>query len=176
MILGDELAVQVLWIGDAELDTERTYTIVTHQVQIPQKVADLPESGVGISLDIKVLINYEGRIYVTPLGVKSNLVVESVAQHTPSKSVGEDQGSPKSLFIQVILANQRMAHQPMAKMSLVFVPLDLSGSLLKQLAITLPSTKIPGMKPHLLAGKRRRLFIVRPKNLPLGSVDFVLSQ
>ncbi len=61
-------------------------------------------------------------------------------------------------------------------MSLVFVPLDPAGTPLKQPAVTLAATQVPGMRPHLLAGDRRRLLIPRPAGLPAGPVRVTLSE
>lgn len=177
MMPGDEVSVQVLWIGEPVLDIERAYTLVTHEVPIPRKAADqADDASAGARIAITVLVNYEARIYVTPPGAKPKTVVESVAERPQAKPVGEGPGVAESSLLEVILANQGTARQSMAKMSLVFVPLDPAGAPLKQHAVTLAAREVPGMRPPLLAGDRRRLLIPRPAGLPAGPVRVTLSE
>ncbi len=79
MTPGDEVSVQVRWIGVPALATERAYTIVTEEVAIPRKAAGQADASAGVTIDITVLMNYEVRIYVTPPDAKAKMVVESVA-------------------------------------------------------------------------------------------------
>jgi len=64
MVPGDEVGVQVRWIGELALDAERAYTLVAREVPIPRKSGEESEPSVGIRVDITVLMNYEVRIYV----------------------------------------------------------------------------------------------------------------
>ncbi len=176
MIPGDEVSVQVRWIGEPALGTERAYTLVTREVAIPRSAADQPDASAGVRIEITVLMNYEVRIYVTPPGAKPKTVVESVAERKQAEPAGEGAVGAESALLEVILANRGTARQVMEKMSLVFVPLDAAGKPLKQPAVTLAATKVPGMSSPLLAGDRRRLLIPRPAGLPAGPVRVTLSE
>ncbi len=176
MMPGDEISVQVRWIGGPALDTERAYTLVTREVPIPRKAADQADASTEIRIDITVLMNYEVRIYVTPPGAKPKVVVESVAERTQAEPADEGPVGAASALLEVILANQGTARQVMTNMSLVFMPLDAAGKPLKQHAVTLAATKVPGMSSPLLAGDRRRLLIPRPAGLPAGPIRVTLSE
>jgi fimbrial chaperone protein len=171
MTPGDEVGVQVRWIGDPALSAERAYTLLTREIPIPRKPAD--ESSAGIRIEVTVLMNYEGRIYVTPQGAKPKVVVESVTEH-PQAPEGNP-GATESAVLEVVLMNQGTAHQAMATLSLVVTPLSPTGTLLKQHAVKIAASKIQGMTPHLLAGERRRLRTPRPAGLPAGPVQVLLS-
>jgi fimbrial chaperone protein len=172
MVPGDEVSVQLLWVGEPVLEAEQVYALFSREVAIPRKV----DSSEGVRIDITVLMNYESRVYVTPPGAKPNVVVESIAEVTPSKSAGENLGVDESLLLEIILVNQGTAHLSMRNMSLVFVPLDTKGAPLPQFSVTLAAIQIPTMRPHLLAGDRRRLLIQRPDGLPPGPVSVSLSE
>lgn len=174
MMPGDEVGVQVRWVGEPTLSAERAYTIVTREVPIPRKAADEPDIGAGIRVDVTVLVNYEGRIYVTPQGAKPKVVVESVTERT--RPAGGGPGTAESALLEVILANQGTAHQSMATMALVLVPLGPTGAPLTQHAVTLTARDVPAMTRHLLAGDRRRFLIPRPAGLPAGPVRVILSE
>jgi fimbrial chaperone protein len=172
MLPGDEISVQLLWVGEPVLEAEQVYTLLTREVAIPRKV----DSSEAVRIDITVLLNYESRVYVTPPGARPNVVVESVAEVTQSKSADENLATDDPLMLEIILVNQGTAHLSMRNMSLVFVPLDPTGAPLTQFSVTLAAIQIPAMRPHLLAGDRRRLLIQRPDGLPPGPVGVSLSE
>jgi len=171
MMPGDEVTVQLLWIGEPELDAEQAYTIVTREISLPTKATDEPDLGsepsTALTMSIKVLINYEGRVYVAPPGAKPKAIIASVKEY--SDSVGQE-------IIEVFLENQGTAHKPTRWMNFIFIPLDPMGARLKQQAVTIPSSEISGMRPHLLPGTQRRVLIPRPSGLPLGKFDVLLSE
>lgn len=173
MMPGDEVNAQVRWVGDPALGTERAFTFVTREIAIPRKAGADPEGGAGIRVDVTVLVNYEGRIYVTPRGAKPEVVVESVTERT--QAAGGPAGAQAKL-LEVVLANRGTAHLSMASMSLVLVPLGPTGTALAQHAVTLGAKDVPGMSLHLLAGDRRRLLIPRPATLPAGPVRAMLAE
>lgn len=174
MVPGDEVSVQVRWAGDPKLTVERVYTVVTRQVPIPPQSAEEADSGDGIRLNVRVLLNYEVRVYVTPPGAKPKAVVESV---TERPAPPEDGSSPVgSGQLEIVLVNQGTAHQSLRAHSLIFVPLDPAGLPLKQPVVTVAAKDVPGLTPHLLAGDRRRLLIPRPAGLPAGPVRVSLSE
>jgi len=106
MVPGDEVGVQVRWIGEPALDAERAYTLVAREVPIPRKSGEESAPSVGIRVDITVLINYEVRIYVAPPGAKPKVVVESVTDRPPPAGAGP----AASTQLEIILANQGTTH------------------------------------------------------------------
>ena len=164
---GDEASVQVLWIGDPHMERERAYTFLAREVAIPKDASEQAGNESGMRLDITVLMNYEGRVYVTPPGTKPNLVLEAVNQNPVVESPS---------MIEVIVANHGSAHKSLINISLIFEPLDANGTVLKDKTISLASSEVPAMRAHLLAGSKRRLLIPRPAGLPLGKVNLLLSE
>lgn len=174
LLPGDEAAVQVRWIGEAVLDTERAYSLVTREVPIPRSTADEPEPTEGARIAVTVLVNYEVRIYVTPPGAKPKVVVESVNERLPAP--GDNSPSVESLQLEVVLANKGTARQTLADTPLVLLPLGPTGAPLREQAVTLPAGSIPTLKSPILAGERRRLLIPRPASLPAGPIRVILSE
>lgn len=167
---GDETNVQVRWIGEAGSKVERAFSLTTREVSIPRKDQEQSEAveagGEGARININVLTNYDVRIYVTPRGAKPKLTVE--ATNIRAQSDGN--------VLEVTLANQGTAHQPLRDLSLVLMPLEPGGASLRQSPVTLAARDVPGMSAALLAGGRRRLLIPWPAGLPAGSVRAVVSE
>jgi len=172
MVPGDEVGVQVRWIGEPTLSSERAYTLVAREVSIPRQTAKGPEPDAGIRIDVTVLMNYEVRVYMTPKGAKPMVVVESVTESTQLASPG----TLESDWLEIIFANQGTAHEAMSNMALVLTPLAPTGDPLNSPTVTLPARDIPALTRHLLAGERRRILIPRPAGLPTGPVRVTLSE
>lgn len=165
MMPGDEISVQILWIGESKLSSERAYSLTTNEVPIPNE--DQLEVGSGVRIDVTVLMNYESRLYVSPEGAKPMVAVETVNMLTNDSGVE---------MVEVILVNRGTAHQSMSHMSLVFEPLNSAGNLLNEQAVLVPSSDISAMRPHLLAGGQRRVLVPRPEGLLPGPVSVTLTQ
>jgi fimbrial chaperone protein len=174
MLPGDEVGVQIRWAGDTKLSRERVYTLVTREVTIPGKPGDESEPNGGLRIAIKVKMNYEVRVYVTPPTAKPNVVVQSVSER--SQRPPDDPAGTESALLEVILVNRGAAHRAMTDATLVLAPVDARGAPLTEHAITLPATGIPALKPHILAGDRRRILIPRPPGLPPGPVSVTLTE
>lgn len=161
LLPGDETAVQVRWIGEPQIASERAYTLVARQVPIPPPVgaSTEPEPTEGVRLDITVLMNYEVRIYVTPPGARAKIAVESVRDGTPT-ATGEPQ-------LEIILANLGQARAVLADTSLV-LSADPPGAASRSFVV--PGSAVPALKAPILAGERRRLCVPRPAGLPPGPV------
>lgn len=170
MVPGDEVSVQVRWIGDGTLQAERAYTLVTREVAIPPGFAP-PQDTSGYRVQVTVLLNYEARIYVAPPRARPNVVVESVAE---LRSDAPDAVSAPQL--EVILANQGAAHQDLSELSFILTPVDASDRPLSRNALRVPALGLPGTGPHLLAGDRRRVKIPRPGTFPAGPVHVQVSR
>ncbi len=174
MVPGDEVGAQVRWIGEPALNAERVYTLVTREVPIPRKATEEPELIEGVRIDVTVLINYEVRVYVTPKGARPKVVVESVTERM--QPAGGGPGATESVWLEVILANQGTAREELARMVLVLVPPGSTDAPAKPRAVTLPAKDFPALRPHLLAGDRRRVLIPRPAAFPAGPVRIILSE
>lgn len=163
---GDEVGVQVRWMGDPALARERAFTLVAREVAIP-RAAPLPEAGAAMRVDVTVLVNYEARLYVTPRGVRPRVVVDSV---TDVPAAAGKRGA-----VDVVLANEGSSQQALTGLSLLLVPLDAGGTPLRQQALTVPALAPGASRAPLLAGERRRLHIPRPAALPAGRIHVLLS-
>jgi fimbrial chaperone protein len=163
LLPGDEAGVQMRWVGETKLAAERVYTIVTREVTIPQKGTEEPEAAEGIRVAVNVRLNYEVRVYVAPPGAKAKVVVESVTE----KNAGA---------LEVVFWNQGTAHQALFGATLALTPLDPAGAPLPQRTVLLPAKDIPALKPHLLAGDRRRILIPRPSALPAGQIRVTVAE
>lgn len=163
---GDEVGVQVRWMGDPALARERAFTLVAREVAIP-RAAPLPEANAGMRVDVTVLVNYEARLYVTPRGVRARVVVESVTDVPPAAG--------RSGGVDVVLANEGSSQQALTNLSLLLMPVDASGTPVRQQAVTVPALAPGASRAPLLAGERRRLHLPRPEALPAGRIHVQLS-
>lgn len=176
MLPGDEVGVQILWIGDPALTAERAFTVVAREVPIPiEKSVDESEKSEGVNIQVTVLRNYKARLYVTPKDAKPRVVVESLVEHLPTRDVASAYTLEPST-LEIVLANLGAAHKSTTTMTLVLIPLDETGTPLDARAVTLAATKIPGLRAHLLAGERRKLVIPRPTDVPAGPIKIILSE
>lgn len=164
LLPGDEAAVQVRWIGDPALAAERAYSVMAREVAIPS-ATPRPVVASGVKVEITVLVNYEARLYVAPPGSAPRAVVESVEEVAAA-------GAPQ---LRVTLANQGTAHEELHKLSFVLMPVDASDRPLAQQAVRIAARDVPGARPHLLVGDRRRLILPRPGAFPAGRVHVLLA-
>jgi fimbrial chaperone protein len=161
---GDEVRVQVRWIGTLHDGTEQAFALTTREVAIPRK--ELPQQGgEGARISINVLLNYDVRVYVTPPGARPKMSVEAVAARAQS---GRD-------LLEITLANLGTAHQSLREWSLLLTALDAAGTPLRLPPVKLPAQEVPGMSTALPANGRRRLLIPWPATLPVGRVRVALS-
>jgi fimbrial chaperone protein len=164
---GEEVSVQVRWIGTLESSSEQAFALTTREVAIPRD-GQQPQAGEGARININVLMNYDVRIYVAPRGARAQLAVETVAVR-PRTDLQPD-------LLEVTLANRGTAHRSLRELALVLTALDVNGNPLPQPPLTLPAQSIPGMSAALLPNSQRRLVIPWPPLLPIGPVRAVLSQ
>lgn len=168
---GDEVSVQLRWVGDPALDNERAFTLVAREVPIKFENNDENPSS-GVNIQVTVLLNYEAKVYVAPKYAKPNIVVESFTE----RSVSTDKNkSNTSSEIDVIFLNRGNAHQSMKTKSLVLIPFDEDGTALNKNAVTLNANDIPNLRAHILAGERRMITIPRPSTIPRGPLEIILS-
>lgn len=165
LLPGDEVVVQVRWIGDPALPAERAYAMVAREVHIAPQTPP-PEVTSGVRIEVNVLLNYEVRLYVAPPGAAPKLAVDTV-EELPAQGPG----GPR---LRVLLANEGNGHEDLQKWSLLLMPLDAQGRPLPQQGVRVPVRDIPGTRPHLLAGDRRQLLVPRPGALPAGRIHVQL--
>lgn len=166
MLPGDEVGVQVRWTGAASLAVERAYTLVAREVAIPRSTQ--AEALSGARIDIEVLKNYEARIYVRPPGARPTPVVRSVTKVPGSGRAADPE-------VEVVIANEGSAHQDLSSLTLLLVPRDGAGNLLRQNAVRVAVRDLPATRAHLLPGGSRRLRLARPAALAQGDFDVLLS-
>ena len=166
LLPGDEVRVQVRWIGTRAPATEQAFALTTREVAIPRKEPQPP--GEGARININVLMNYDVRVYVTPRGARPKVSVESVTTHAPAERAQQ--------LLEVTLANHGTAHRSLRELSVVLAALDADGNPLRQPPVRLPAQQVPGMSAALLANGRRRLLIPWPAALPVGRVRVALSE
>jgi fimbrial chaperone protein len=174
LLPGDEVGVQVRWIGAPTLARERVFTVVTREVALPKLAGAETEPPDSIRIAVTVQLNYEVRVYVTPPGARPRVVVESVAERAPLPAEPEAAAAPAQL--EVILANEGNAHVALSARALVLTPAVSGAGAHAEPSIQLPTREIPALKPHLLAGDRRRVIIPRPPGLPPGPVHVSLPE
>ena len=168
---GDETGVQVRWIGEETLKTEQTYTIVARQVPVPTE-KDKKQEDNKVHVQVTVLVNYEGRLYVAPKGAKAEVVIESAAeQPQPVKTAGNTSTNIVIAMLEIVCANKGTAHMDMATATLILTPVNKAGATTKQRSISLTVKEAPCLKTHLLAGDRRRFVFPRPQALPAGPFE-----
>jgi fimbrial chaperone protein len=165
---GEEVGVQVRWIGEPVLDRERCFVLVTREVPLPRAAPKIEaEPPQGITIDLTVLLNYEVRVYVTPPGARAKVTVESV-QASPT-----DGTEPETPMLEVTLLNSGTARATLAEASLRLMPeTGTSGAP----AARLTARDIPALALPILAGERRRLRFPRPSSLPAGPVRATLLE
>jgi fimbrial chaperone protein len=169
LLPGDEVGVQLRWIGEPRPAVERTFVVLTREVAIPEKTSAEAAPAEGIRIAVTVLMNYEVKVYVTPPGAKPDVVVESVTVRpaTAGASAGRD-------AIEIILANRGAAHAVLTERSLVLSGAPANGAAGR--SVTLSARSIPALRPHLLAGEKRRVVVPRPPELPEGDVRVTWSR
>jgi fimbrial chaperone protein len=145
--------VRVQWLGDAQLKTEGAYRIIAEQLPVP---VALPP---GANAQISMVVRYEGTIYVTPPGLKPDLVLNGVE---PAAGAGAP-------MLAVTVENRGGAHALLGDLTLA-----LKGQ--NGAAVTLNDAQLKGMVgENVLAGHTRRFVVPWPAGLPQGPVQATLK-
>jgi fimbrial chaperone protein len=164
---GEEVSVQVRWIGTLDSPAEQAFALTTREVAIP-RTGQETHTETGVRISINVLMNYDVRIYVAPRGARAKLTVETATLRP--------QADRQPDLLEVTLANRGTAHHSLRELSLVLTALDGNGNPLPQPPLMLPAESIPGMSAALLANSQRRLVIPWPRLLPVGPVRAALAK
>ena len=145
--------VRVQWLGDPALKSERAYRIIAEQLPVP--VALPPGSNAQISM----IVRYEGTIYVSPPGLKPDLVVAGVEPTTVSGAK----------MLAVTVQNRGTAHALLSELTLALRAND--GT-----AVSLNDPQLHGMAgENVLAGNTRRFVLPWPAGLSAGTVQATLK-
>jgi fimbrial chaperone protein len=151
---GDIKTVRVQWLGDAAPKSELAYRIIVEQLPI-----DIGDTGPGAR--IKLLVRYQGSVYIVPAGAKSDVkVAEASLVKRPEGGAG----------LALAIANQGEAHAVLAQLK-IHLKSGVDGA-----ATTLSGDQLKGLDgENVLAGHRRHLTIPWPSALPQGAVTATLE-
>jgi fimbrial chaperone protein len=158
MMPHEQTTVQIKWIGAASIAAEQAFSIQTHQVAIPTTAGSTPQ---GVTVGVTVLMNYEGRVYVTPPQARPQVVVESVLAR-PARTA---EVSPSGQVLDVILLNQGLAYQDLSLLQIQLKPTAAAICSKANTCVTQAANTLPNTKSHLLSGDRRHLVIALPTAL-----------
>jgi len=176
MLPGDEVGVQVRWIGKRQLSREKAYTIVVREVPVPKQPDAEAEDTPQVRVDVTVLVNYEGRIYVAPEGAEPDIVAESVTEIDQQTPAGGGDAAQAPTMLEVICANRGTARKKLKTMRLVLLPVNEQGKAIRDEAVTLTIEDVPDMKTTVFAGDRRRFLIPKPADLRPGPIRAVVTE
>lgn len=154
---GEAKTVRVQWIGDPAPKAELSYRIVVEQ--LPVELGAPRKGG-----QVRLLVRYEGSVYVAPGGVQSAL---SVVECNPTQAAD---GSPR---LEVAVRNAGTAHAILANAKLT---LRLEDGR----TVVLAGDKLKGLDgENVLAGKLRRFAVPWPDGLGrvklAASIDYTPS-
>ena len=145
--------VRVTWLGDPIPQAEIAYRLVSKQVPINLKKPDVgaPNRPVG---KVEVLLTYMGSLYVRPVNVQPNVVVDSVSV--------QKNGNDKPM-VALILENQGSGRASLRNFSL---NLTSGGK-----TVVLKPDQVQEITSKVILAKNKRRFIFSyPTGLPQGDV------
>ena len=145
--------VRVTWLGDPIPQAEIAYRLVSKQVPINLKKPDVgaPNRPVG---KVEVLLTYMGSLYVRPVNVQPNVVVDSVSV--------QKNGNDKPM-VALILENQGSGRASLRNFSL---NLTSGGK-----TVVLKPEQVQEITSKVILAKNKRRFIFTyPTGLPQGDV------
>jgi fimbrial chaperone protein len=146
-------SVRVQWIGTPKPDRELPYRIVAEQLPVELE----PGTGGG---RVRLLVRYEGAVYVVPPNVAPKPEVKSV------ESVKRPDGSPG---MAVSVQNSGSGHALLNNLRLTLTGTD--GK-----AVQLETAQLEGMAgENVLAGATRKFVLPWPKGLTPGAVKATIS-
>jgi fimbrial chaperone protein len=156
---GQTQLVRVTWLGDPDPDKELAYRIVADQVPIDfveaQQGQNVPAEPGQANVSIRVFFRYSGTVYITPNGVRPEVVLTDVTQRK-----GKDGKDELILDFE----NIGTAHK-----NLTGLEVNLTSEQGK--TVTLTKDNLQGViGENILAGNKRRFVLPWPKELPVGPV------
>lgn len=159
VILGpkEKRTVRVTYVGDPKIQTEIPFRIVAEEFPInvsdPNRVKDRAVASISLAS------RYIGSLYVSPVGVKPNLVIDA----SPGTNKTERE-------MVLMMANKGTEH------------ILLKGAKFKVVAVAsnsefqLAGTAFPNViGQNILAGKTRKFVVPWPKDVPVGPVKVTVE-
>ena len=151
---GKNQTIQVRWIGEPDPKAELAYRIIAEQLPV-----ELDRSRQDIA-SIRLLIKYEGSVYVAPKGVKPHVGLDSL-RHVTTKD--------GKAGLEVNLANKGNAHGILRSAELTVT--DAKGG-----SVTLKGDAAKAMENiNILAGGSRRIVLPWPAALTSQEVKGKLT-
>ena len=148
--------IRVSWKGNQKLTTELPFRIIAEE--IPVDVSDPNKKYDKAVAHITISTRYIGSLYVTPNGVKPNLIVEVKNSETANKG------------LELELINKGTAHQ------VVKNPVLKLKSIGTGKEITCAADEIKDlMNQNIMPGMTRKFHLIWPKELPVGQVKATLE-
>lgn len=159
----EKRSVQVRWVGDPSIPHEQSFTIFSREVPLPKTDAKKKKSeGATSFIFINVLMNYAGRLYVTPEDAKPEIIIDSVVTRRNElnkpelvitcRNDGTRRGNLKTRRFMVTPVNKGMGQK-----------------------VELTLENVPGMASSILVNGKRRYIIPWPEEIPFGPVKVILK-
>lgn len=148
--------IRITWIGNSKTNVEIPFRIIAEELPVdvddPNKVYTKAVAKIGLAT------RYIGSLYVTPNGVKPDVLVEAK----------QTEGAKPSLELN--LTNKGGAHQVLRQP--VLKVQSVAGG--KEVTINGEDVKTL-INQNILPGRQRRFTLAWPKNLPVGPVKVKLE-
>jgi fimbrial chaperone protein len=161
LILGpnEKRTVRVTWVGNPKPTKELAYRIIAEQLPVDTEKQEKPKGAV-----IRMLLKYQGALYITPKGVKPELSVQSAGLEPKLK--------PEKLAITI--ENKGLAHIVLKEPTLIVTPVSKAAAQVTSVKIYAADlNEINGQ--NVLASSKRKFLVNWPAHLPKGPVKVELE-
>ena len=147
---GEERLVRVQWLGDPAPTRQLGYRIIAEQLPVNF------DNEQPASNQLRILVRYEGSIYISPPGAESRLGVTATAR--------TGAGGERQVFL--VFANTGTAYQVMRNLELTLT------STVDATTVTLTLEQLKGVSgQNVQAGRERHFAIAWPAGLTAGPLD-----
>ena len=160
---GEKRSIQVRWVGEPSVEIEKSYTILCKEVLLPQKKV----KNSGFNADIKVKMNYEGRLYIEPERGNSKIILKTV--NSPVNEQGEQE-------LELIVENIGNIHGDLSGYCFEIHQAKEDDVDNNSKELILSSKDISKMLSSILAGSTRRYKIPWPDEIPFGEINVELRK
>lgn len=155
---GDVQTVNIQWLGDMP-GKEIIYSLVA--TQVPIEINQEDNTADGAKLQVKLLVKYEGIIYIQANGISPEVIVESATR-------GLD--THQNPYLELMLYNKGTARQKINKLKLNVTPLNKNGDPMGKSIVYMPEMPKEVIKQSLYAKQSRRCLLPWPDGVPAGPV------
>ncbi|MDA3899712.1 MAG: hypothetical protein PF637_04230 [Spirochaetes bacterium] len=162
---GETKKILVRWIGDPEIQIEKTYTVRCRELEIPleNKETDTRD----ISINVNIIIGYDARLYVKPSKGNSEIMIDSIKTLT-------DENGKNQIIISCL--NKGNIHGKLRGYSFIIMPGSEKNQFPEFEPIILNNADVPGMGQAILAQSSRKFIIPWPEKLPFGKINIELKK